>query len=229
MPTQPKYISKPVNEDLATEMGLGMPKSVNPANLGQLPNKRESMAREFGLGMPESVNPADLGKLQRTFEKEKREANVSSSDVYSLKLPELKEADNPEGRAVFNKKQEPTLEKARRAVEEKSGFVGGGGKFGGRGASGRWAGGYFPNFADTGSSGGNNISVSVGGINITANASTENIDVKALSDQVKQLLETEVPKLQALSASVSRMGQVVNLVQDKNPGKYNLPPKQIAK
>jgi hypothetical protein len=126
---------------------------------------------------------------------------------------------------VFNKPQEGSIEEARKAV--KRSFVGGGGKFGGGGASASYAGGYFPNFAQP-SSTSNNINVSVG-VNITAGASASSIDKDALSAQIQTLLEVEVPKLNALQARVDRMGEVVTKVQEGNPGKYNLPPKQVPK
>jgi TP901 family phage tail tape measure protein len=184
--------------------------------------KMGGAATELGTQIP---NPTtDFAKLERTIDKEQEEAGVPRSQIYPLNLPELVTPQNPNGTAVFNKPQEGSIEEARKAV--KRSFVGGGGKFGGGGASASYAGGYFPNFAQP-SSTSNNVNVSVG-VNITAGASASSIDKDALSAQIQTLLEVEVPKLNALQARVDRMGEVVTKVQEGNPGKYNLPPKQVA-
>ena len=176
-------------------------------------------ATELGTQIP---NPtADLGKLERTKDKEQEEAGVPRSQIYSLNMPELVTTENPDGTGVFNKEDERSVEEARKAVERFSSF----GKI--RTPTNN-AGGYFPNFAAEPSSTSNNINVSVG-VNITAGASASSIDKDALSAQIQTLLEVEVPKLNALKARVDRMGEVVTKVQEGNPGKYNLPPKQVPK
>jgi TP901 family phage tail tape measure protein len=206
--------AKQVN--LATRKSMQVPRAMPAFKMG-------GAATELGTQIP---NPAaDFAKLERTIDKEQEEAGVPRSQIYPLNLPELVTPKNPNGTAVFNKPQEGSIEEARKAV--KRSFVGGGGKFGGGGASASYAGGYFPNFAQP-SSTSNNINVSVG-VNITAGASASSIDKDALSAQIQTLLEVEVPKLNALQARVDRMGEVVTKVQEGNPGKYNLPPKQVPK
>jgi hypothetical protein len=206
--------AKQVN--LGTRKSMEVPRAMPVFKMG-------GAATELGTQIP---NPtADFGKLERTIDKEQEEAGVPRSQIYPLNLPELVTPKNPNGTAVFNKPQEGSIEEAREAV--KRSFVGGGGKFGGGGASASYAGGYFPNFAQP-SSTSNNINVSVG-VNITAGASASSIDKDALSAQIQTLLEVEVPKLNALQARVDRMGEVVTKVQEGNPGKYNLPPKQVPK
>ena len=203
--------------NLGTGESMQVPRAIPEFKMG-------GAATELGTQIP---NPAaDSAKLERTKDKEQKEAGVSRSQIYSLDLPEVVTPDNPDGTAVFNKEDERSVEEARKAV--KRSFVGGGGKFGGGGASASYAGGYFPNFAAEPSSTSNNINVSVG-VNITAGASASSIDKDALSAQIQTLLEVEVPKLNALQARVDRMGEVVTKVQEGNPGKYNLPPKQVPK
>ena len=180
--------------------------------------KMGGAATELGTQIP---NPtADSAKLERTIDKEQEEAGVPRSQIYSLNMPELVTTDNPDGTGVFNKEDERSVEEARKAVERVYSF----GKIRTPTNS---AGGYFPNFAEP-SSTSNNINVSVG-VNITAGASASSIDKDALSAQIQTLLEVEVPKLNALKARVDRMGEVVTKVQEGNPGKYNLPPKQVPK
>jgi TP901 family phage tail tape measure protein len=180
--------------------------------------KMGGAATELGTQIP---NPTvDSAKLERTIDKEQEEAGVPRSQIYSLNMPELVTTENPDGTGVFNKEDERSVEEARKAVERFSSF----GKI--RTPTNN-AGGYFPNFAEP-SSTSNNINVSVG-VNIAAGASASSIDKDALSAQIQTLLEVEVPKLNALQARVDRMGEVVTKVQEGNPGKYNLPPKQVPK
>jgi len=197
--------------NLQTRESMQVPRAMPEFKMG-------GAATELGTQIP---NPtADLGKLERTKDKEQKEAGVPRSQIYSLDLPELVTPDNPDGTGVFNKEDERTVEEARKAVERVYSF----GKI--RTPTNN-AGGYFPNFAEP-SSTSNNINVSVG-VNITAGASASSIDKDALSAQIQTLLEVEVPKLNALKARVDRMGEVVTKVQEGNPGKYNLPPKQVPK
>jgi len=209
---KPSVKITPKMESIEKELGMGFPTSVNPANLGKIPDRRGDLAKELGMGFPTSVNPSDLGKLNRTIQKEMSEADVSRNEVYAANIPDLVNANNPNGTAIFNTEEEPTEEDRKKAVAN---------KIKNYGQIKNSAGGYFPNFADADSSNSININAN---INIAKNDS--NIDSGALAAQVKQLLETEVPKLDALQYKVDRIDQVVNLVQSKNPGQYNLPPKQ---
>ena len=201
----------------AEQVNLGTGKSMQvPRAMPEF--KMGGAATELGTQIP---NPTvDSAKLERTIDKEQEEAGVPRSQIYSLNMPELVTTENPDGTGVFNKEDERSVEEARKAVERFSSF----GKI--RTPTNN-AGGYFPNFAEP-SSTSNNINVSVG-VNITAGASASSIDKDALSAQIQTLLEVEVPKLNALQARVDRMGEVVTKVQEGNPGKYNLPPKQVPK
>jgi len=219
----------PKMESLEEELGLGLPKSIDPANLGKIPDKTGDLASQLGLGLPKSIDPANLGKLERTIDKEEKESGLSRKDIYPFQSKDLRSPDNPEGIGVGNLRDEKNQSELESAI--------------GRNLknlvmldeNGRpkktpppvMAGGYFPNFADTKTTS-NNINISVG-VNINANAVASNINKEDLASQIKNLLEVEVPKLNALQARVDRMGDVVTKVQNENPGKYNLPPKQIPK
>jgi TP901 family phage tail tape measure protein len=173
----------------------------------------------------------DRSKLQRTFLKESREADVPMSEVYSVNSPDFRTPNNPMGTIVGNRKQEENIQELKKAIKEKTGksvSIGGGGQFGGGGASGSWAGGYFPNFAQENEVGGKNINVSIGDIQISTNGAGGEINKDVLASQIKELIISQLPNLPELQQKVARLQEVSDKITAKDPALRSPPRGFIA-
>lgn len=191
----------------------------------------ETVGIDMDAVLSQGIPQDQTAKLQRTFLKESREAGVPMRDVYSVTSPNFQTKDNPQGRIVANKEDEKNIEELKKAIKEKTGksvFIGGGGKFGGGGASGTWAGGYFPNFAQENEVGGKNINVSIGDIQISTNGAGGEINKDVLASQIKELIISQLPNLPELQQKVARLQEVSDKITAKDPALRSPPRGFIA-